>query len=140
MLQMRRVVLAVVMTSALAGCGSSSPHSRSAASVSVVLPPGVSVALPPKLAIGPTDKLSPQQLAEFKRGRVDVVQSGCLACHRIGVSGNLGPGPNLNEIAGRLPRRAIEETLIQPVAPMPSYKHLSRSEFHAIVTFLSALR
>lgn len=81
-----------------------------------------------------------QQLTEFEAGKRAVAQSGCLACHKIGANGNAGPGPDLTEVADRLPKQAIERTLIHPVAPMPSFKNLPPAKFHAIVAFLSELR
>lgn len=81
-----------------------------------------------------------RQLAEFGRGRTVMAQSGCLACHRIGQSGNPGPGPALDHIGSMLSRRGIEHALISPTAPMPSFKRLPPAKFKALVTFLSELR
>ncbi len=69
-----------------------------------------------------------------------VAQSGCLACHKIGDNGNAGPGPDLTHIASRLPRQAIARTLVNPTAPMPSFKNLPPKKFEAIVNFLSQLK
>jgi mono/diheme cytochrome c family protein len=80
------------------------------------------------------------QLAEFEQGRTVVAQSGCLACHRIGQTGNHGPGPALTHIGAKLSRRGIEHALIDPSAPMPSFKHLPAAKFKAVVEFLSELR
>ena len=80
------------------------------------------------------------QLTEFELGRTVMAQTGCLACHRIGQSGNPGPGPALNHVGSVLSRRGIEHALISPTAPMPSFKHLPAAEFKALVTFLSDLR
>ena len=66
-----------------------------------------------------------------------MAQSGCLACHKIGDNGNAGPGPNLTHIGARLPRAAIARTLVNPTAPMPSFKNLPPEKFTAIVNFLS---
>jgi menaquinol-cytochrome c reductase cytochrome b/c subunit len=79
-------------------------------------------------------------LAEFEAGRKVVAQSGCLACHKIGDNGNAGPGPNLTNIASRLPRQAIARTLVNPTAPMPSFKNLPPKKFEAVVNFLSQLK
>ncbi len=79
-------------------------------------------------------------LAEFEAGRKVVAQSGCLACHKIGDNGNAGPGPNLTNIAARLPRQAIARTLVNPTAPMPSFKNLPPKKFEAAVNFLSQLK
>ncbi len=81
-----------------------------------------------------------QTLAEFEAGKKVVAQSGCLACHKIGENGNDGPGPNLTHIASRLPRQGIARTLVNPTAPMPSFKNLPPQKFNAVVSFLSQLK
>ena len=67
-------------------------------------------------------------LAEYEAGKKVVAQSGCEACHKIGDNGNAGPGPELTHIASRLPRQAIARTLVNPTAPMPSFKNLPPQE------------
>jgi menaquinol-cytochrome c reductase cytochrome b/c subunit len=79
-------------------------------------------------------------LAEYEEGRKVVAQSGCLACHKLGDNGNAGPGPELTHIASRIPRQAIARTLVNPTAPMPSFKNLPAKKFEAIVNFLSQLK
>ena len=79
-------------------------------------------------------------LAEYESGKKVVAQSGCLACHKIGENGNAGPGPDLTHIASRLPRQGIARTLVNPTAPMPSFKNLPPQKFTAIVNFLSQLK
>jgi ubiquinol-cytochrome c reductase cytochrome b subunit/menaquinol-cytochrome c reductase cytochrome b/c subunit len=81
-----------------------------------------------------------QTLFEYEQGKKGVAQSGCLACHKIGENGNAGPGPNLTKIADRLPRQAIARTLVNPTAPMPSFKNLPPEKFQHIVAFLSQLK
>src|ERR1700689_1667024 len=81
-----------------------------------------------------------QQLAQYEAGKKVVAQSGCLACHKIGENGNAGPGPNLSNIGSRLPRQGIARTLVNPTAPMPSFKNLPAKKFTAIVNFLSQLK
>jgi hypothetical protein len=81
-----------------------------------------------------------RQLAEFYFGRAVTAQSGCLACHRIGETGNEGPGPDLTQVGAKLPARAIERAIVHPTAPMPSFRHLPKAELTAVVTFLSLLR
>jgi len=80
------------------------------------------------------------QLAEYEAGKKVVAQSGCLACHKIGDNGNSGPGPNLTHIGSRIPRQAIARTLVNPTAPMPSFRNLPKKKFSAIVNFLSQLK
>jgi menaquinol-cytochrome c reductase cytochrome b/c subunit len=79
-------------------------------------------------------------LSEYEAGKEVVAQSGCLACHKIGENGNSGPGPDLTHIASRLPRQGIARTLVNPTAPMPSFKNLPPQKFTAIVNFLSQLK
>jgi ubiquinol-cytochrome c reductase cytochrome b subunit/menaquinol-cytochrome c reductase cytochrome b/c subunit len=87
--------------------------------------------------------LGPGALRQYEAGKQVVAQSGCLACHKIGENGNGGPGPDLTDIADRLPSQAIERTLINPTAPMPSFKGLQQSspeKFKALVAFLGQLK
>ena len=79
-------------------------------------------------------------LAEYEAGRKVVAQSGCLACHKIGDNGNSGPGPELTHIGSRLPAAGIARTLVNPTAPMPSFKNLPPKKFSAAVFFLSQLK
>ena len=81
-----------------------------------------------------------QALATFYLGRAVVAQSGCEACHKIGDNGNDGPGPKLTNIGSRLPRQGIARTLVNPTAPMPSFKNLPPQKFKAVVAFLSLLK
>jgi quinol---cytochrome c reductase cytochrome c subunit, bacillus type len=79
-------------------------------------------------------------LAEYEAGKAVVAQTGCLACHKLGDNGNDGPGPNLTHIAARLPRQGIARTLVNPTAPMPSFKNLPPQKFKAVEAFLSLLK
>jgi ubiquinol-cytochrome c reductase cytochrome b subunit/menaquinol-cytochrome c reductase cytochrome b/c subunit len=85
----------------------------------------------------------PKVVASFEKGKQVVAQSGCLACHKIGENGNDGPGPELTDIADRLPAQAIARTLVNPTAPMPSFASLqqrSPDKFNAMVAFLGQLK
>jgi quinol---cytochrome c reductase cytochrome c subunit, bacillus type len=86
------------------------------------------------------EKAGGSTLAEYEAGKLVVAQSGCLACHKIGDNGNDGPGPNLTHIAARLPAPGIARTLVNPQAPMPSFKNLPPQKFKAAVEFLSQLK
>lgn len=82
-------------------------------------------------------------LASFEAGKQVVAQSGCLACHKIGENGNDGPGPHLDDIGDRLAKQALERTLINPTAPMPSFSNLQENnpeKFRNMVAFLSELK
>jgi menaquinol-cytochrome c reductase cytochrome b/c subunit len=80
------------------------------------------------------------RLAEFNAGKAVAASQGCLGCHKIGDNGNDGPGPNLTHIASRLPSQGIARTLVNPTAPMPSFKNLPPQKFKAVVAFLSQLK
>jgi len=79
-------------------------------------------------------------LAGYEAGREVVASHACLACHKLGDNGNAGPGPDLTHIASRLPRQGIARTLVNPTAPMPSFKNLPPKQFEAVVAFLSQLK
>ncbi len=79
-------------------------------------------------------------LAQYKAGALVVAESGCEGCHKIGDNGNAGPGPPLTHIGSRLPEAAIARTLVDPTAPMPSFKNLPANKFDDFVVFLSSLR
>ncbi len=80
------------------------------------------------------------KLAEYEAGKLVVAQTGCLACHKLGDNGNSGPGPDLTRIGARLPREGIARTLVNPTAPMPSFKNLPPQKFAAVVDFLAQLK
>lgn len=81
-----------------------------------------------------------KELSEFKQGRLVFAQSGCEACHRIGVQGNPSPGPDLTHIGSMLSTSEIEHALVDPRQPMPSFKGLPRAKLYALVRFLGLLR
>jgi mono/diheme cytochrome c family protein len=76
----------------------------------------------------------------FKAGEIVVANSGCLACHRIGDTGNNGPGSNLTRVGARLVPAAIDRALVDSRAPMPSFSHVPEPERRALVYFLAQLR
>jgi menaquinol-cytochrome c reductase cytochrome b/c subunit len=78
----------------------------------------------------------PAALNKYEEGKLVLAQSGCLACHKFGDNGNAGPGPPLTHIGSRLPGQGIARTLVNPTAPMPSFKNLPPRKFQALVTFL----
>ncbi|HWI22743.1 MAG TPA: c-type cytochrome [Baekduia sp.] len=85
----------------------------------------------------------PAAVERFEAGKQVVAQSGCLACHKIGENGNHGPGPELTEIGARVKAQAIQQTLINPTAPMPSFAALrekSPEQFDQMVAFLAELK
>jgi ubiquinol-cytochrome c reductase cytochrome b subunit/menaquinol-cytochrome c reductase cytochrome b/c subunit len=85
----------------------------------------------------------PKVVQQYEAGRQVMAQSGCLACHKVGENGNSGPGPDLSDIADRLPAAGIQRTLINPTAPMPSFKSLQQNQpekFKNLVAFLGRLK
>ena len=93
---------------------------------------------PPTLQ--PPASLTAAQKAQFQAGEYVVGESGCLACHVIGESGNNGPGPILTHIANTVPAEQIASTLRNPTPPMPSFKSLPTNKFNDVVYFLSNLQ
>ena len=92
---------------------------------------------------GPPTAIDKKTAPQFEHGKNVMASSGCLGCHRVGDNGNAGPGPNLTHVAGHLPRQAIERTLINPTAPMPSYSGLQErqpKDFEALVNYLGSLK
>jgi MFS family permease len=77
---------------------------------------------------------------KYEAGKLVAAQSGCLACHKIGENGNDGPGPHLTDIGAKLYPAAIECTLDNPTAPMPSFRNLPPDKKKALVAFLSQLK
>jgi quinol-cytochrome oxidoreductase complex cytochrome b subunit len=94
-------------------------------------------------AAGSPNQIDMKVAPQFEAGKLVVAQSGCLACHKIGENGNDGPGPELTDIADRLPAAGIQRTLINPTAPMPSFARLQQTQpdkFKALVAFLGRLK
>ncbi len=59
---------------------------------------------------------------------------------RSATTATTGPGPQLTNIGSRLPRQGIARTLVNPTAPMPSFKNLPAKKFNAVVAFLAQLK
>ena len=91
-------------------------------------------------AAGSPNEIEYEVAEQYEPGKLVVAQSGCLACHKIGHNGNDGPGPDLTNIAEKLPPGAILRTLENPTAPMPSFAGLPEEKKTAMVDFLSQLR
>jgi menaquinol-cytochrome c reductase cytochrome b/c subunit len=104
---------------------------------------GAATGSPNSVDMKPPGNLTPAQTATFTAGELVVGQSGCLACHVIGENGNNGPGPPLTHIGSKLRPAAIASTLVNPTAPMPSFKGLSQQspqKFQNLVNFLAELQ
>ena len=79
----------------------------------------------------------------YEPGKHVAASAGCQGCHLIGENGNAGPGPDLTRVGQRLPRPALARTLVNPNAPMPSYRTLKQQhpdQFNELVDFLAALK
>ena len=79
---------------------------------------------------------------ELGAGRLVAAQSGCLACHRIGASGNNGPGPDLTGVGAELSRAEIASAVAEGPGIMPSYEALKEKKpqkFEDLVGFLAWL-
>ena len=100
---------------------------------------GASAGSPTEVDMPAPQDLKGEQLVAFNKGKDVAAQSGCLACHKIGENGNDGPGPHLTDIADKLPKAAIRQTLENPTAPMPSYRNLPEEKKAALVDFLAQL-
>jgi len=91
-------------------------------------------------AAGSPNEIDMEVAAQYEQGKLVTAQSGCLACHKIGENGNDGPGPELTDIGAQLYPAAIERTLDNPTAPMPSYRNLPAEKKEALVAFLAQLK
>jgi mono/diheme cytochrome c family protein len=89
---------------------------------------------------GSPNEIDYQVAPQYEQGKLVMAQSGCLACHKVGENGNGGPGPNLTDIADKLPKAAIRRTLENPTAPMPSFSGMAEDKKRALVDFMSQLR
>jgi ubiquinol-cytochrome c reductase cytochrome b subunit/menaquinol-cytochrome c reductase cytochrome b/c subunit len=104
---------------------------------------GAHTGSPNSVDLKPPATLSAAEKRTFTAGEQVVGQSGCEACHQIGENGNNGPGPVLTHIGRLVPAQQIASTLINPTAPMPSFKGLAQNspqKFKDLVGFLSLLQ
>jgi menaquinol-cytochrome c reductase cytochrome b/c subunit len=104
---------------------------------------GANTGSPNAVDMKPPANLSAAQKVSFVAGEQVVGQSGCLACHTIGDNGNNGPGPPLTTEGAKNSPQAIASTLVNPTAPMPSFKGLAQQypkKFQNLVDFLSNLQ
>ena len=90
-------------------------------------------------AAGSPNEIDREVPPQYEAGKLVVAQSGCLACHKIGENGGT-IGPDLSDIATKLPKAAIRRTLDNPTAPMPSFASLEEEKKTAMVDFLAQLR
>ena len=122
-------LLACVLALAITGCGGDGEGARQG--------DGDATRAGTVTSATPRPSSSSAQIAAGERA---VHDGGCLACHQIAGEGNSGPGNNLDGIGDRLPRSAIRRSLVNSPAPMPSFEHLPKARFDAIVAYLASLR
>lgn len=89
---------------------------------------------------GSPNEIDMKVAKQYEAGKLVAAQSGCLACHKIGENGNDGPGPHLTDIGSKLFPAAIERTLDNPTAPMPSFRNMPPEKKKALVAFLAQLK
>ncbi len=79
---------------------------------------------------------------QLEEGKEITASAGCLGCHKIGENGNT-LGPDLTHVGTRLGRQAIARTLVNPTAPMPSYREFQREnpeQFNKLVEYVASLK
>jgi quinol-cytochrome oxidoreductase complex cytochrome b subunit len=89
---------------------------------------------------GPPTEVSMQVPKRYEAGKLVVAQSGCLACHKIGDSGNGTLAPDLTHIGSRIPRNAIKRSLVAGPGIMPSFKSLGEEKLNEVADFLAYLK
>jgi cytochrome c553 len=81
-----------------------------------------------------------RKLDRWYFGRRVASEAGCAACHRIGESGNSGPGMQLTQIGARLSKRELYKSLSDAHPPMPSFRSMPRNKLRPLIFFLEMLR
>jgi menaquinol-cytochrome c reductase cytochrome b/c subunit len=89
---------------------------------------------------GPPTNVDMQVPPQYEAGKLVVAQSACLACHKIGDSGNGTLAPDLTHIGSRIPRAAILRSLEAGPSIMPSFQSLGQKKLNEVADFLSYLK
>jgi len=89
---------------------------------------------------GPPTKVEMEVPQQYEAGKLVVAQSACLACHKIGESGNGTLAPDLTHIGSRIPREAILRSLEAGPSIMPSFKSLGQKKLNEVADFLAYLK
>jgi menaquinol-cytochrome c reductase cytochrome b/c subunit len=89
---------------------------------------------------GPPTAVEMQVPPQYEAGKLVVAQSACLACHKIGDSGNGTLAPDLTHIGSRIPRAAILRSLKAGPSIMPSFKSLGEKKLNEVADFLAYLK
>jgi menaquinol-cytochrome c reductase cytochrome b/c subunit len=89
---------------------------------------------------GPPTTVEMQVPPQYEAGKLVVGQSACLACHKIGDSGNGTLAPDLTHIGSRIPRAAILRSLVAGPSIMPSFESLGDKKLNEVADFLAYLK
>jgi menaquinol-cytochrome c reductase cytochrome b/c subunit len=89
---------------------------------------------------GPPTNVEMNVPKQYEAGKLVVAQSACLACHKIGDSGNGTLAPDLTHIGSRIPRDAILRSLVAGPSIMPSFKSLGQKKLNEVADFLAYLK
>jgi menaquinol-cytochrome c reductase cytochrome b/c subunit len=89
---------------------------------------------------GPPTNVEMKVPPQYEAGKLVVAQSACLACHKIGDSGNGTLAPDLTHIGSRIPRAAILRSLEAGPSIMPSFQSLGQKKLNEVADFLSYLK
>ncbi len=89
---------------------------------------------------GPPTAVDMKVPKQYEAGKLVVAQSGCLACHKIGDSGNGTLAPDLTHIGSRIPRNAILRSLRAGPSIMPTFQSLGQKKLNEVADFLSYLK
>ena len=81
-----------------------------------------------------------KELREFRTGARITVETGCLACHKIGDVGRTSPGPVLTHIGALLNKARLRRALLNPREPMPAFRRLAQWKLQAIVRLLTLMK
>lgn len=137
---MRIALLGLLVAAAIAGCGSDDERADPARRA-LTSPATATVEAEENVytrgRYPPVYRPKPGEPVDGSRA---VEQLGCLACHQIGERGNSGPGNNLSGIGSRKTAAELRAALLDPDAPMPSYRDLPRRWEDAVVAYLVSLR
>ena len=89
---------------------------------------------------GPPTTVDLKVPPQYEAGKLVVAQSACLACHKIGDSGNGTLAPDLTHIGSRIPRAAILRSLEAGPSIMPSFTSLGHKKLNEVADFLAYLK
>jgi menaquinol-cytochrome c reductase cytochrome b/c subunit len=89
---------------------------------------------------GPPTDVEMDVPSQYEAGKLVVAQSACLACHKIGESGNGTLAPDLTHVGSRIPREAILRSLKAGPGIMPSFRSLGEEKLNEVADFLAYLK